>query len=148
MTSASGFATARPTRARRDRHDRGLRGSLAPAAVPISRSRAAQFDELVVGSVERIQRGYPELSEVEILIEEVPPREVRDGSADPIPLGRVVPAVGSQPAQLVVHRRPIELRGSGDAREELVHDTVTELVASLFGIAPALIDPDYGKGQL
>ena len=32
---------------RRDRHGRGLRGRLVPAEVPLARSRAEQFDDLV-----------------------------------------------------------------------------------------------------
>ena len=112
--------------------------------MPISRSRAAEFDDFVVSSVERLQRAYPELAEVEVLVDEVPPRERRDGSADPVELGRVHPSINGRPAQLVIHRRPIELRTAGIAREELVHDTVTELVAELYGLSPQEVDPDYG----
>lgn len=113
--------------------------------MPISRSRAAEFDDLVVGSVERLQRAFPELSEVEVLVDEVPSRERRDGSVDPVELGRLRPAVLGRPAQLVVHRRPIELRATGADRENLVHDTVVELVAELYGLSPIQIDPDYGQ---
>lgn len=115
--------------------------------MPISRSRGAEFDDFVVSSVERLQQAYPELSEVEVLVDEVPSRERRDGSADPVELGRVWPSLGGRPARLVIHRRPIELRASGMAREELVHDTVTELVAELFGLSPQEIDPDYSGGD-
>ncbi len=143
--SANRGPLARPSRRRRDTHGRGLRGTLAPASMPLSASRSAVFDELVIRAVERIERAYPELGDVEVLIEEVPPSELRDGSPDPIPLGRVNDAVGPRPAQLIVHRRPIELRSAvGKERDDLVNDTVTELVAALYGLAPSKIDPDYG----
>ncbi len=138
----------RPTRRRRDLHGRGLRGTLTPTTMPISRSRAARFDELVLGAVERIQRAYPELADVEIRVEEVPLRERRDGSPDPISLGRLQASLEGGPPALILHRRPIELRAAaGIEREDLINDTVTELVAELFGLAPAQIDPDYNSGH-
>ncbi len=138
----------RPSRRRRDLHGRGLRGTLAPTAMPISRSRAARFDELVLGAVERIQRAYPELADVEIRVEEVPLRERRDGSPDPVALGRLHPATPTRAAQLILHRRPLELRAAAGAeREDLVNDTVTELVAELYGLSPSQIDPDYDPGN-
>ena len=114
--------------------------------MPVSRSRAANFDELVLSAVERIQQAYPELADVEIRVEEVPLRERRDGSPDPVSLGRLHLAVAGRPAQLIIHRRPIELRARvGTEREDPVNDTVTELVAQLFGLSPIQIDPDYGQ---
>ncbi len=139
-------AAPRPTRRRRDRHGSGLRGTIAPATMPISASRSQRFDETVISAIERIERAFPELDEVEVLIEDVPPAELRDGSPDPIPLGRVTEPIGSRPAQLIVHRRPIEIRTvPGSTRDDLVNDTVTELVAALYGLAPAQVDPDYGQ---
>jgi predicted Zn-dependent protease with MMP-like domain len=141
----SGATIPRPSRRRRDRHGVGIRGTIAPATMPFSASRSQRFDEIVVTAVERIERAFPELGEVEVLIEEVPPRELRDGSPDPIPLGRITEATGSRPSQLIVYRRPIEIRTiPGVQRDDLVNDTVTELVAGLYGLAPSHIDPDYG----
>jgi predicted Zn-dependent protease with MMP-like domain len=123
-----------------------MRGTMAPVTVPMSASRSQRFDEIVVTAIERIERAFPELGEVEVLIEEVPPNELRDGSPDPIPLGRITESMGMQPAQLIVHRRPIEIRTApGAQRDDLVSDTVTELVAALYGLAPSQIDPDYGQ---
>ncbi len=116
--------------------------------MPISRSRAARFDELVLAAVERIQRAYPELADVEIRVEEVPLRERRDGSPDPVALGRLEAATHTRAAQLILHRRPLELRAAaGTEREDLVNDTVTELVAELYGLSPMQIDPDYDPGH-
>ena len=39
---------------RRDRHGRGLRGRLVPPGVPLYRSRAEQFDDLVLEAVARL----------------------------------------------------------------------------------------------
>lgn len=138
----------RPTRRRRDRHGHGMRGTLTPPTMPLAKSRAQQFDDLVLTAIDRIERAYPELSDIEIRVDEVPAYELRDGSPDPIPLGRLEPGANGAPYALVVHRRPIELRTEiGQEREDLVADTVTELVAESFGVAPSQVDPDYGLGR-
>src|SRR3982751_6159540 len=63
----------RPGRSRRDRHGRGLRGRLVPAEVPLARSRAEQFDDLVLDAVEDIERRWErELAGVEFAVEDVP----------------------------------------------------------------------------
>src|SRR4051812_15286177 len=62
-----------PPRPRRDRHGRGLRGRLVPAEVPLARSRAEQFDDLVLDAVEDIERRWErELAGVEFAVEDVP----------------------------------------------------------------------------
>src|SRR5215203_201853 len=108
-----------PARTRRDRHGRGLRGRLVPPTVPLSRSRAEQFDDL-------------ELAAVEFAVEDVPwvdhtsPDEVvldadvlEDGS---VPLARVLPAHREggkeHPARIVVYRRPLEI-GRASCRERV-----------------------------
>src|SRR4051812_25503618 len=111
-----------PSRARRDRHGRGLRGRLVPPTVPLSRSRAEQFDDLVLDAVEDLERRWErELAGVEFAVEDVPwvehssPDEVvldadvlEDGS---VPLARVLPAHREggrdHPARIVVYRRPL-----------------------------------------
>jgi predicted Zn-dependent protease with MMP-like domain len=116
--------------------------------VPLSKSRAQQFDELVLTAIDRIERVFPELGDIEIRVDDVPSYELRDGSPDPIPLGRLERGTDGSPYALVVHRRPIELRTEiGTEREDLVADTVTELVAESFGVSPSQVDPDYGLGR-
>src|SRR3712207_8198549 len=62
-----------PGRPRRDRHGRGLRGRLVPAEVPLARSRAEQFDDLVLDAVEDLERRWErELAGVEFAVEDVP----------------------------------------------------------------------------
>ena len=59
---------------RRDRHGRGLRGRLVPATVPLARTKAEIFDDLVLDTVEGLERRYAkELAGVEFAVEDVPP---------------------------------------------------------------------------
>jgi predicted Zn-dependent protease with MMP-like domain len=143
---------------RRDRRGRGLRGLLVPAGVPLSRSRAEQFDDMVLDAVEHLEgRWATKLEAVEFAVEDVPavpdgPPEamvwgtdvIEDGA---VPLARLLPA-GSDPAgrttppRIVVYRRPLELRAL-DRNElaDLVHDVVVEQVANLLGLDPDEVDP-------
>lgn len=133
-------------RSRRDRHGRGLRGPLAPPGLPLSRSRAQLFDELVLDAVEHLERRWEEqLRGLEIAVEDVPPTDAPADSPDPVPLGRAFPAAGALPARIVVYRRPLETRAA-DRRDlaALVQDVVTEQVAELLGLAPESVDPGYG----
>ena len=89
----------RPERAarirRRDRHGRGLRGVLAPPGVPLHRTRAQRFDDLVLQAVARLEpRWEAHLAGVEIAVEEIPPpAAVAPGTAvsGPVPLARLDP---------------------------------------------------------
>ncbi len=128
----------------RDRRARGLRGPLAPRAVPLVHSRTAAFDAEVVQALERLQARLPELAECELVVAEVPPGPLRDGSPDPVPLGSATQARTGTPACLTVYRKPIELRTRpGGLRSDLIADVVVELVAELLGITPHEVDHDY-----
>jgi len=130
-----------------------MRGPLGPQSVPIVRSRSAQFDELVLDAVDRLQpRWGTELAEVEVGVEDVPPT-VTD---QPVALGAAVPArperaaAAGRPAQpgtaarVVVYRRPIEGRAPNRTLLRLlVNDVVVEQVAVLLGLDAAQVDPDY-----
>lgn len=150
MTPSTG---SQPRRRRRDRHDRGLRGPLGPRTVPIVRSRSTQFDELVLDAVDRLQpRWGSRLADVEFGVEDVPP-DLSDGQ---VALGAAVPARPARaatagrpgreatPARVVVYRRPIEGRAPNRTLLRLlVNDVLVEQVATLLGIEPAEVDPDY-----
>ncbi|GHB13237.1 MULTISPECIES: metallopeptidase family protein [Streptomyces] len=130
-----------PQPRRRDRHGRGMRGPVAPPQVPLSASRAESFRDLVQDSVERLERRWPQLAEVDFLVLDVPrsPEET-------VPLGSAVSAVKGRPAQIVVYRRPVEIRTkSRDERALLVHEVVVEQVAELLGLSPESVDPRYGQ---
>ena len=134
---------ARPPR--RDRHGRGLRGRLVPATVPLARTRAEIFDDLVLDTVEGLERRFAkELADVEFAVEDVPPDlnvydsdVLEDGD---VPLARLQPARPGQtdaPARIVLYRRPLELRASHrDDLADLVHDVIIEQVANLLGVDP------------
>ncbi|WP_073757777.1 metallopeptidase family protein [Streptomyces sp. CB03234] len=132
---------AEPRPRRRDRHGRGMRGPVAPPQVPLSATRADTFRDLVEDSVERLERRWPQLADVDFLVLEVP---VSPDEA--VPLGISVPAGRDRPARVIVYRRPVELRAKNrDERALLVHEVVVEQVAELLGLAPESVDPRYGQ---
>ncbi|MFE9399580.1 metallopeptidase family protein [Streptomyces flavidovirens] len=142
---------AGPGPRRRDRHGRGMRGPVAPPQVPLSTSRAAAFGDLVQDSVERLERRWPQLAEVDFLVLDVPPAGGGDSdawAAESVPLGGMIAATSAHPARIVIYRRPVEIRTkSRDERAMFVHEIVVEQVAELLGLSPESVDPRYGDGQ-
>ncbi|MFG3362064.1 metallopeptidase family protein [Streptomyces griseofuscus] len=141
---------AGPGPRRRDRHGRGMRGPIAPPQVPLAASRAEVFADLVQDSVERLERRWPQLAEVEFLVLEVPRLEGQESVAlwgdETVPLGGIMPAQEGRQARVVVYRRPVEIRSKGrDERAALVHEVVVEQVAELLGLTPETVDPRYGE---
>ncbi|HUK73539.1 MAG TPA: metallopeptidase family protein [Streptosporangiaceae bacterium] len=135
----------RPARVvRRDRHGRGIRGPLAPTGVPLSRTRAQHFDDLVLDAVSRLEvRWEKQLAGVEFAVEEVPPA-APDVPGDQVPLSRLQPAEAGKPARIVVYRRPAQARAEGDDElAALVFDVIVEEVARLLGVDPETVDPGY-----
>ncbi len=136
----------------RDRHGRGIRGSLAPAGVPLTVSRSERFDEYVLDAVEQVERAVlaspllvEQMALVEYGIEEVPPDAVlaaAESGAEPLSLGRTEPAATGTPARVVLYRRPIELR-TPDLRDRaaLVHELLVEHLAELLGVGIDELDP-------
>ncbi|MEU1413413.1 metallopeptidase family protein [Streptomyces sp. NPDC005731] len=139
---------AAPGPRRRDRHGRGMRGPVAPPQVPLSASRAEVFADLVQDSVERLERHWPQLADIDFLVLGVPRL---DGTPDAwddeaVPLGGTIPAREGRRARVVVYRRPVEIRTKGrDERAALVHEVVVEQVAELLGLTPETVDPRYGE---
>ncbi|MGW7259661.1 metallopeptidase family protein [Streptomyces sp. NPDC054834] len=140
---------AGPGPRRRDRHGRGMRGPIAPPQVPLAASRADVFADLVQDSVERLERRWPQLAEIDFMVLEVPRLDGRpeDGWSDEaVPLGGIIPARDGRRARVVVYRRPVEIRTKGrDERAALVHEVVVEQVAELLGLTPETVDPRYGE---
>ncbi|GGM34300.1 metallopeptidase family protein [Dactylosporangium sucinum] len=134
-----------PGRRGRDRHGRGLRGRLVPASLPMSRTRAEMFDDLVLDSVEQLEQRYAqELAGVEFAVEDVPPElnvydsdVLEDGE---VPLARLLPGRPGRhgvPPRIVLYRRPLEFRAADhDDLADLVHDVIIEQVANLLGMSP------------
>jgi predicted Zn-dependent protease with MMP-like domain len=120
-----------------------MRGSLAPAEVPLARSGAERFDDIAAAAVARIDKHWArELSDVHFVVEDVP--DLSSWSRTWVPLGRNEPAEAGLPARVVLHRRPIHTRATGEIElRRLVLDTLVEQVADLLGIDPEEVDPAY-----
>jgi predicted Zn-dependent protease with MMP-like domain len=134
---------------RRDRHGRGLRGTLVPAEVPLHRSRRERFDDLVLLAISQLEpRWEAELSGIEFGVEEIPPAEPEPDD-DPVPLARLEPGVTDstghdRPARIVLYRRPLMARADGDDElAELVLDVIVEEFARWLGVDPQTVDPGY-----
>ena len=142
----------------RDRRGRGLRGSLFPSSVPVHRSRAQLFDDLVLDIVDQLDPRWQQvLQSVELAVEDVPP--VTHSSIDDVihqpnviedssvPLSRLIPGhvdgLGREHLpRIVVYRRPMEVRGRSAADlSALVREVVVEQLANLLGVDPDEIDP-------
>ncbi|NBE52496.1 metallopeptidase family protein [Streptomyces boluensis] len=140
-----------PRPRRRDRHGRGMRGPVAPPQVPLSASRGQVFADLVQDSVERLERRWQQLADVDFLILDVPFMDGTGSADEPladevVPLGGISPARDDQRARIVIYRRPVEIRTkSRDERAALVHEVVVEQVAELLGLSPESVDPRYGE---
>jgi hypothetical protein len=128
-----------------------MRGPVAPPQVPLAASRAEVFADLVQDSVERLERRWPQLADIDFLVLEVPrpdsaPGDPMGWSDDAVPLGGTISAGGGRPARVVIYRRPVEIRTkSRDERALLVHEVVVEQVAELLGLTPETVDPGYGE---
>lgn len=156
VTSTRGRLKRR-RRPNRDRHGRGLRGSLYPSTLPAASTRAERFDALVLAALEPIEaRWRTELTKLDVAVDDVP--DVR-GDEDNIaaegtltdagvPLARLVPAGvdrRGQPtkARIVLFRRPLEARArDGADLADLVHHVLVDQVANYLGVDPNIIDGD------
>jgi hypothetical protein len=107
------------------------------------------FADLVQDSVERLERRWPQLADIEFLVLEVPrldPARDEGWADETVPLGGTIPAHEGRPGRVVVYRRPVEIRTKGrDERAALVHEVVVEQVAELLGLTPETVDPRYGE---
>jgi predicted Zn-dependent protease with MMP-like domain len=158
---------------RRDRHGRGLRGVLAPHDVPLHRTRAERFDDLVLQAVARLEPQWEaHLAGVEFAVEEIPPAEVPAGNGRGlVPLSRLDPgsaqapdaepgdegarrevvikpdpageAAGQDPPRIVVYRRPLMARADGD---EDLGELVFDVVVEEFARLLGLDPHDVDPG--
>ena len=113
--------------------------------VPAMRTRAQQFDELVLDAAGRMEQHAGEaIGGLEFAVEDVPPSDPAAWESSDVPLGRLFAAQGKMPPRIVVYRRPVETRTS-DARElaTLINDIIVEQVASLLGVDPRELDAGY-----
>ena len=145
---------------------------LVPPDVPLHRTRAERFDDLVLQAVARLEPQWEaHLSGIEFAVEEIPPADFPvNGPHGPVPLSRLEPGTpsggrgqgqaapgaremadedtGPQPPRIVVYRRPLMARADGEEElGELVFDVVVEEFARILGIDPADVDPGYAGGD-
>ena len=148
---------------------------LVPPDVPLHRTRAERFDDLVLQAVARLEPQWEaHLSGVEFAVEEIPPADApaagphgpvalsrlelgtppaRPGDESPGPGAPGMPGTadeeaGQHPPRIVVYRRPLMARADGEEElGELVFDVVVEEFARILGIDPADVDPGYAGGE-
>lgn len=115
--------------------------------MPAARTRAQQFDDVVLGVVETLERRLGrDLEGVEFAVEEVPPSEPAPWEHGAVPLGRYFPAdaAAGLTHRIVVYRRPVV--GRADGAEDLaamVRDVLVEQIAHMLGRPPEDVDADY-----
>jgi predicted Zn-dependent protease with MMP-like domain len=131
-----------------------MRGLLAPPGVPLYRSRAQEFGDLVLEAVARLEpRWQAELARIEFAVQEVPDADPPDDARDAVPLARLDPgsddaADGDHGPRIILYRRPLMARAEGEEElAELVLDVVVEEFASLLGLDPETVDPGYDEDQ-
>lgn len=135
---------------RRDRHQRGMRGPLAPANSVAGRAlrrerpvaRGEFFVQSLSESLARITAAAPEaLVGVEVGLEDVP--DMAGQWSTRVPLAAAQEATSTTPARIVVYRRPIEHRATTRRQlRALIHGTLVEQVSALTGIPVERLDPD------
>jgi predicted Zn-dependent protease with MMP-like domain len=124
--------------------------------VPLYRTRAQQFDDMVLDAVARLEpRWETELASVEFAVQEVPEAEELADGGGSLPLARVVPGSPdprdkTRPAtatRIVVYRRPLLARAEDDDElSDLIFDVVVEEFARVLGLDPEAVDPGYQDG--
>ena len=139
----------------RDRHNRGLRGMLAPPnSIAGQRLRSKRprlatgfFFHCVTEAVDAIEEAVPDaLSHLDIGVEEVP--DVATIWSRHIPLACAIEADENHLAQIILYRRPIELRAPERAQcRQLIFATLLEQVASATGLSVATLDPGNLRGD-
>ncbi len=124
---------------RRDRRARGIRGPLAPRAVPAARSRAIRFDEEVLAAWDLLAAARPELQYIEIAVSDVPP------ASEPA-LAVFDPADAGLPARITVYRWAVELRAADPGQVRgLLRDVMTEQAAAFLGASARDLDGRYPR---
>ncbi|MCF8610316.1 metallopeptidase family protein [Gordonia sp. HY285] len=143
------------TRRARDKRGRGLRGPILAPGIPARRTRSDAFDRAAVDAFAELDaRWHDRLTGLDVAVDDIPgtlprgadpsewetvawPEEVTaDG---PVPLARLIPAaVDAQGrptrAQIVLFRRPLELRALDDDLHELLREVLIQQVATYLGV--------------
>lgn len=96
----------------------------------------------MLGLVERLSRRWSkELADVQFGTEDVPELPL-DWHDEPVPFGALVRPTSTEPARIVLFRRPIELRAKTKFEvAALANEVLVEHIADLLGRDPGEIDP-------
>jgi hypothetical protein len=123
--------------------------------VPLHRSRAQQFGDLVLEAVARLEpRWEAELARIEFAVQEVPDHDPPDDEPDAVPLASLDPGSPDSgdpddPAhgpRIILYRRALMARAEDEEElAALVLDVVVEELARLLGVEPETIDPGYDE---
>ncbi len=124
---------------RRDRRSRGIRGPLAPRAVPITRSRSIRFDEQVLSAWDLLVAAHPQLQFIDIAVSDVPE------PGDPA-LSVFDPADAGVPARITIYRWALEVRASAPEHlRDLIKDVMAEQAAAFLGVEARAVDYGYPR---
>jgi predicted Zn-dependent protease with MMP-like domain len=115
-----------------------------PPDVPLRRTKADAFDEVVLDALEQLELRWAEqLDQIDVAVEAVPPDDEPSADGDPVALSRAEPAQTGRPGRIVLYRRPLEARGrDADDLADLVLDVVVHELARLLDRTPEEIDPE------
>lgn len=143
----------------RQRHGRGIRGSLLPENTPRFQTRRDRFDRAVLEAYTPLQHRFAQqLQTLDIAIDTVPRMRIRPEAAlasdeiasdGPVPLGRLIPAGvdrSGRPtrARIVLFRMPIMHRCINNHEQHVLLERVlTYLVASYLNLLPTDIEPNF-----
>ena len=125
----------------RDRHDRGMHGTIAlpdsnnRKAVPLhAPNRVEYFNQCVKQALATIAEVDPHaLDGMVVGVEDVPLLKTA-WSGDRVPMSAALEPSKGRPAQIVIYERPLEHRASSrTALRALVHRTIVEQLSALTG---------------
>ncbi|XCB29537.1 metallopeptidase family protein [Arcanobacterium hippocoleae] len=128
---------------RRDRHGRGIRGPVIPAAVPAWRTRADIFDDIISYEIGTYRRYLgKKLDKFDFAVLDVPQNDLAPWE-DGVPLGRFLPF--ERPAKihgrLLFYRLPIMMAARREPSPSLfIHGVVTNQIAAALDTLPEKID--------
>ncbi|WOQ17990.1 metallopeptidase family protein [Raineyella sp. W15-4] len=136
---------------RRDRHGRGLRGPLAlpnpwtgrPVRAPHPPDDREYFAGALADAIAAIAATAPRvLDGISVGMEDVPDLPA-SWAHDSVPLAAAVESPDGRAAEVVLYRRPLQLRAaSREGLRILVRRTLVEQLSVVTGLPPDEIDPE------
>lgn len=105
------------------------------------------FFQCVTDAVDAIEEAVPDaLTHLDVCVEDVP--DVSSLWSSHMPLAAAIDADETHLAQIIVYRRPIELRASDPTQlRQLVFTALVEQVSSATGLSVDTLDPTNLRGE-